>query len=256
MPNKRVLSEIMVHNIQRDLICGSEPHTIIGRYPELWMHRRTVYNIIAKFRKTGIAYHGVEVAKMGRLPKLTEEHIDALEEYIAARCDWYLDELRDFLGYEHDVWASESTISRALKRREFSRKVVIRIAAQRDQELCLMYYARVSMYYTDMLVFVDESAANERTTDRKYGWSPRGVPAWVTKELRKSLRWSILPAYTVDGYLDSTLIIRGSVNSDEYARWLEFHLLPQCGRYPGPRSVIIMDNCSTHRNEVIALSTF
>jgi hypothetical protein len=27
-----------------------------------------------------------------------------------------------------------------------------------------------------MLVFVDESSVNKRTSDRKYGWSPRG---WI-----------------------------------------------------------------------------
>lgn len=37
----------------------------------------------------------------------------------------------------------------------------------------------------DQLVFVDESAANERTGDRKYGWAPVGAVAEVFKVHRE-----------------------------------------------------------------------
>ena len=101
-----------------------------------------------------------------------------------------------------------------------------------------------------MLVFMDESAANERTLDRRYGWAPRGVPAIDTQVLHRSTHWSILPAYTIDGYLENTLVKQGSIDSELFSDWLCDHILPQCTHYPGPRSVLIMDNCSTHRNEV------
>lgn len=97
---------------------------------------------------------------------------------------------------------------------------------------------------------MDESAANERTLDRRYGWAPRGLPAIDTQVLHRSTRWSILPAYTIHGYLENTLIKQGSVNSETFSDWLCDHILPQCTPYPGPRSVLIMDKCSTHRNEV------
>jgi len=37
--------------------------------------------------------------------------------------------------------------------------------------------ARISRYDANQLVFLDESAANERTADRKYGWAPRDARA-------------------------------------------------------------------------------
>ena len=48
--------------------------------------------------------------------------------------------------------------------------------------------------------FLDESAANERTMDRKYGWAPVGVTSHEYKSIKRSERWSILPVYTVDGF--------------------------------------------------------
>jgi len=50
-------------------------------------------------------------------------------------------------------------------------------------------------------VFVDESACNSRTMDRKYGWSLVGEPALGVQVLAREKRWSLLPAYIIDGYL-------------------------------------------------------
>ena len=49
-------------------------------------------------------------------------------------------------------------------------------------------------------MFLDELAANERTGDRKYGWSLEGTVCGVVRVLKRLERWSILPALAVDGY--------------------------------------------------------
>ena len=84
--------------------------------------------------------------------------------------------------------------------------------------------------------------------NRRYGRAPKGQAAIVREPLRRSARWSILPAYTIDGYLPGALITQSSVNGDMFSEWLEFTLLRMCNAYPSPRSVLVMDNCSTHRN--------
>ena len=61
---------------------------------------------------------------------------------------------------------------------------------------------------------MDESAVNERTLLRKYGFVPRGLPAINVQLLRRSTRWSILPALAITGYLNGTLIIQGSVTGN------------------------------------------
>jgi len=98
-------------------------------------------------------------------------------------------------------------------------------------------------------MFLDESAANERTMDRKYGWSPIGTVAEVTEPLKRSKKWSILPLYTVDGLI-AWDIIHGSYTIEQFNDFVRNYVIPQTNPFPDPRSVLIMDNAKIHRNEV------
>ena len=60
------------------------------------------------------------------------------------------------------------------------------------------------------------------------------------------MTWSILPAYTVDGYLPCTGIKEGYYNRDAFYEWLTTKFLPHCNPFPGPRSVICLDNLSVY----------
>jgi transposase len=52
-----------------------------------------------------------------------------------------------------------------------------------------------------------------------------------------------LPCYTTkEGYF----------NTDSFHQWLVEDLLPHCNPYPGPNSIIVLDNASSYCNEVIA----
>jgi len=48
---------------------------------------------------------------------------------------------------------------------------------------------------------MDESAANERTADRKYGWAPVRLTPLEALALGRSKHWSLYPAYMIDGYV-------------------------------------------------------
>ncbi len=101
----------------------------------------------------------------------------------------------------------------------------------------------------DQLVFVDESAANERTGDRKYGWAPVGAVAEVSELLKYTEKWSILPMFTVDGY-EAWEVIHGSYNTELFNAFIENQVIPRMNPFPATRSVLIMDNCKIHRNVV------
>ncbi len=60
---------------------------------------------------------------------------------------------------------------------------------------------QLSSWHAQHLVFVDESACNLRTLDRKFGWADVGKRAVTTESLNKGKHYSILPAYTIDGYM-------------------------------------------------------
>jgi hypothetical protein len=99
------------------------------------------------------------------------------------------------------------------------------------------------------LIFIDESAANERTADRKYGWAPVGVTTEVFTPLRRSERWSILPVYTADGFIEYEIAHTGW-NTEMFNNFVRYKVLPLCNPYPGVRSILIMDNCKIHHSEV------
>ena len=123
-------------------------------------------------------------------------------------------------------------------------------AAQQNPELRADWIRRLASYDANQLIFVDESAANERTADRKYGWAPIGVTPSEFRPFQRSERWSILPAYTVDGFI-TWEIVHGSFTAQMFQDWVENELLPLCSPYPHPRSVIVMDNAPIHTAEVL-----
>jgi transposase len=68
-----------------------------------------------------------------------------------------------------------------------------------------------------------------------------------SRPIQRSERWSILPALTIDGYLDY-IIHQGAITADLFIEFVEERVLPHCSPYPGPRSVLILDNASIHKN--------
>jgi DDE superfamily endonuclease len=76
----------------------------------------------------------------------------------------------------------------------------------------------------------------------------RRGPVQVTK-FGRGKRWHILPAYAQDGIM-LRRVYQGSTDSDLFEDFIA-QLLHHCGRYPEPKSVIIMDNASWHYSEKI-----
>lgn len=67
---------------------------------------------------------------------------------------------------------------------------------------------------------------------------------------KRSKRWSVLPAYTVDGYI-AWDVIHGSVTEEILNDFVRHKVLPQCTPtvLGDPRSVIVVDNASIHHNQ-------
>ena len=150
-----------------------------------------------------------------------------------------------FIFDEFDVEVSLATISRVLQKSKWSRKAVEAHAAERSELLRRVWQGTQKKYESAQLVSLDESAANERTGDRKFGWSPVGHSCGVLKPLKRSVKWSILPALGHEGYL-CYMIHQGSITSEIFLDFVEAPLLPLCSAYPGPRSVLILDNATIH----------
>ena len=91
------------------------------------------------------------------------------------------------------------------------------------------------------MFFVDESAANERTKDRKHRRAPIGVRPTEHRPHKRSERRSILPAYTNRGGYISYEIVQGSITKDLFLESLGNKVMQHFNPYnpanPLPNSV-------------------
>lgn len=169
-------------------------------------------------------------------------------EVIAHQPTIYMDELQDYLQEVFEVLPSITTLWRTLRRHNLTRKIVDKHVKERSEALRVVWRARQRLWRPEQVVAVDESACNERTMDRKRGWSFCNTSCVSHYSAIRSKRWSILPAMSVDGYM-AYRVLQGSITSEIFEDFLEQDVLPQCTPYPGPRSIIVIDNASIHRSE-------
>jgi transposase len=180
---------------------------------------------------------------------ITPTMLKALCDYLLEKPTSFLDEMAVFLSDEFDVEVSISTISRTLASIGWSKKVARQKAKERNKDLRDEYVHYISDFSTDQLVFVDESGCDKRAGFRRTGWSPLGIAPLQICKFHRDRRYQILPAYAHDGIVLSR-IFQGSTDAEIFEDFIE-NLLEQCGKWPEPKSVIIMDNASFHRSDRI-----
>ncbi|ESZ89882.1 transposase [Sclerotinia borealis F-4128] len=174
--------------------------------------------------------------------------MDAAMMLVLDQFPWfYQDELKEFLFEAFDIDICLSTVRNALHRIKYTRKKIRVEVAQRNERLRSIWLNSLQTFAADQLIFVDESGSDERTGDRLYGYAKSGTKAVVSRWLSHRERVSVLPAYTVDGYIASTTFV-GTCNGDIFEDFIIEQLLPLCNPYPQPRSVIVMDNASIHHS--------
>jgi transposase len=85
---------------------------------------------------------------------------------------------------------------------------------------------------------------------RRTGWSPLGVGPVQVARFHRERRYQILPAYAQDGIVLAR-VYQGSTDSSVFEDFVE-QLLAHCGRWPEPKSVLVVDNASFHHSEQVA----
>lgn len=158
-----------------------------------------------------------------------------MKEFLEQNPTAYQDEIAEFLESEYSIQVHRSTVSRSLKKLGHTHKRTERAAEERDEERA-HWRSRLCGWKPNQLISLDESAANEKTKDRKYGWSLKGLPCKVKQSGQHSTRWSILPAMGLNGNLDYE-IFHGSFNADRFLLFVR-RLLRKMNRAPGPRFVL------------------
>lgn len=191
------LSDTQKDHIQQDLAHGLSPDVIAETEHASARAVRRIRLNIATF-----SHHTApQIGKKGAPFKITLAARNLLRSFLESKPSSYLDEMQCFLFDELDIHVSLDTVSRTLRSMKISRKNLRRLAAERSQICRDDYMLAVSHFTHDMLVFLDESAANEHTAHRKRGWAACGIKPSVYRPLKRSKRRSILPAYTSSGIL-------------------------------------------------------
>lgn len=153
----------------------------------------------------------------------------------------------DYLVYQFAVEISERTVFRTLERANWSRKVASKHAKARSEALREVFYAVTREWDPAQVVAIDESAANERSGDRKRGWAPVGSPVIAPYFGDRTRRVSVVPAMDINGYF-AWEILQGGLTKEIFEWFMEHRVIPQCNAWPLPRSIIIMDNASAHQS--------
>lgn len=71
----------------------------------------------------------------------------------------------------------------------------------------------------EQLIFLDESSKDERTLSRSYGYSFKNQPAIQKVVFIRGVRYTILPALSLDGIIGME-IIEGSCNKQQFQEFI------------------------------------
>jgi len=152
----------------------------------------------------------------GRRRILSSDVVDDLHDLMLESPELYLDEIGIWLALYHDVQISTTALHDNLRELGLTHKLMRRAAAERDHELRANWmYDFLATYTAEQMVVLDESSKDNRTLIRRYGRALCGDDPVLTVSLDRGVRYSILPALTLDGYL-AVRAVEGSIDGEEF----------------------------------------
>jgi transposase len=232
------------HDMIRDMIV-SKSLKVVEMAAAASCSDRTIRNIRSNLRCFGLSKAPFNGG--GRCRQITPVMLDALRERLLEKPGMYQDEMAVFLYDEFEILVNNSAVSRALASIGWTKKATRQIAKERNADLRDYYLHNLSAFQSHHLVYVDESGCDKRIGFRRTGWSPLGVAPVQVAQFHRDRRHQILPAYTQDGVLFYR-VFQGSTDSAIFEDFVD-QLLQHCGRWPEPKSVLVMDNASFHHSE-------
>ena len=144
--------------------------------------------------------------------------MNTIREIYARNSTVYLDELQWHLAIFHDIAISISALQETLERAGLTRKVLRKIAIERDEVRRAEFLHNIRHGFSgsgDEFVVVDESSKNEHTLTRRYGRAPIGQDAILTAPFVRGDRYSLVAAMSKTGYL-AYRVVPGSLDSYEF----------------------------------------
>jgi hypothetical protein len=159
--------------------------------------------------------------------KLNQFHEIELLKYLKQRSHAYLNEMCWFVWDEFEISVNDSIVNKALKRLNWNKKKMMRQTVQRNQQLRNDWMQRLSEWIVEQLIFLNESAACERTDDRRYDWVSSDIVFTMSQNLRRSKRWSILSAFIVNDYITWEMH-QNNITAIIFNDFVQNQMLSQC----------------------------
>ncbi|KAJ4474512.1 hypothetical protein C8R41DRAFT_847853 [Lentinula lateritia] len=121
-----------------------------------------------------------------------------MKDIYRTNADTYLDELMWYLVIHHDTVISKSSLHENLRKAGLTRKLLHKIALERDEALRAEYSNMIRTQFSGSgfeFVTVDESSKNDHTLSRRYGYSLCGQPAESEEPFIRGKRYSLAAAF-------------------------------------------------------------
>ena len=173
-----------------------------------------------------------------RSRSLTLEQEEAVLEFIENNAGVFLDEIVDFVFETFDVCISTSTVSRLLRRNDFSRKRGTRVNIKLQQTAGMRFLEDIRpIYDASPLTFasLDEMSVMLNLAPT-HGYARRGVRAIIPQPSKRTVSWMLTLCISAAGFVfwdmrDST------INAEVFSEFLR--------RLPDGLT-LILDNASVH----------
>ncbi|KAK3711741.1 hypothetical protein QZH41_018481 [Actinostola sp. cb2023] len=198
----------------------------------------------------------------GRPRNLDARDLLLIKSIIERRPEMYESEIKEWIRQVTGKIIHESTIHRYLRKIGYTRRKASLlyyifqlnvIARQRDEKRRANYRRIIAEFDSHQLMFIDESARDERTYQRRYANDLRGTGRISVKgNFTRGKRYSVLNAINNQG-VQASHTIAGAFNREQFEFAMQHFIIPRVGSVPQkePCSVVVMDNCNIHFSQVV-----
>uniref|UniRef100_A0A0S1MIN3 Tc1-like transposase DDE domain-containing protein n=1 Tax=Phakopsora pachyrhizi TaxID=170000 RepID=A0A0S1MIN3_PHAPC len=181
----------------------------------------------------------------GRGRIFSKNQVEMITDLLKSNACLFLDEIRGRVYETSGISCTNQTMSTVLKEyMGYTLKITSKIHINRSDVAREDYH--IAQYPARFLVFTDESGVCLRKLMRRAGWAPRGYRARVIQQTLSPKRYNVIPAISLGGLL-ACHVSEENVDRAIFLEYLRTILLPSMNRFPGPNSVLVMDNAAIHK---------
>lgn len=156
---------------------------------------------------------------VGRPRIITRAVLTACYDIYQKDPDIYLDELRFWLAFHHDIVISIFALQKNLDDVGLNRKLLHKIARERDRQQRDDYWEVINNELdgdSDLLIVADETSKNDHTLARRYGRAPAGKRATTDAcTFARDVGYTIGAAISKEGYL-AVKVLPGAFDSWDF----------------------------------------